>query len=163
MNMPRVRCAPMVGFPVMCSLALVLAGTAACGGKPPTTAASGEPGSAKPADLNASLAVADTRRGKILFLQCRACHSLAPENEPGKIGPTLFGVIGRAAGAAPGFIYSDSLAKSGLTWTPENIDRWIERPSEFLPGNKMIFIGIPDPQDRADVVAYIREQGSPGK
>jgi cytochrome c len=139
------------------ALALALACTSACGGKPPAAPATVAPAAA-PADLNAMLASADTKKGKILFLQCRACHSVTAENEPGKIGPTLYGVLGRPAGTVPGFIYSDAVAKSGLTWTPENIARWIERPSDFLPGNKMVFIGILDPQDRANVIAYIRDQ-----
>jgi cytochrome c len=156
MNAPR--------FLLPAALTLAFACTSACGGKPPAAPGGKEPAAAgKPADLKAMLAAADTKRGKILFLQCRACHSLVQENEPGKIGPTLFGAIGRQAGTVPGFIYSEALAKSGLIWTPENIDLWIERPSDFLPGNKMVFIGIPDPQDRANVIAYLREQVSPAK
>jgi cytochrome c len=135
-------------------LTLALACASACGGKPPAAAA--EVPAAPPADLATMLASADPKKGKILFLQCRACHSLAEENEPGKIGPTLYGVIGRPAGTVPGFAYSDALAKSGITWTPEKLSRWIERPSDFVPGNKMLFIGIPDPQDRANLIAYLK-------
>ena len=111
-------------------------------------------------DLATLMASADTARGKILFLQCRACHSLVPEAEAGKIGPTLYGVIGRAAGTAPGFLYSDAVAKSGITWTPEQIDKWLQRPSEFLPGNKMVFIGIQSPEDRANIIAYIQQEST---
>jgi len=136
--------------------ALMVFASACSGGE---NAAPATPAAA-PADIGARLAQADTRKGKILFLQCRACHSLAEENEAGKLGPSLYGVIGRAAGTAPGFTYSDAIAKSGISWTPENLDRWIARPAEFLPGNKMVFIGIPDPQDRAHVIAYIREQSA---
>ena len=117
-------------------------------------------GTAPPADLAALLAQADVQKGKIVFLQCRACHSLVAENEPGKIGPSLYGIIGRPAGTSPGFAYSEALGKSGISWTPENIGKWLERPSAFLPGNRMIFIGLPDPRDRANVIAYIRQQTS---
>jgi cytochrome c len=139
-------------------LAALMAFASACSGGENTAPATSA--AAAPADIGARLAQADTRKGKILFLQCRACHSLAAENEAGKLGPPLYGVIGRAAGAAPGFAYSDAITKAGISWTPENLDRWIMRPAEFLPGNKMVFIGIPDPQDRAHVIAYIREQSA---
>lgn len=163
MNVSRPRLPATVVYSLTCSLALVFAGTAACGGKPPAAQGGNETAAAKPVDIKTRLAAADTKRGKILYLQCRACHSLLQENEPGKLGPTLYGVTDRQSGTSPGYIYSDALAKSGLGWTPENLDRWIERPSDFLPGNKMIFIGIPDPQDRANLIAYIREQEPPAK
>ena len=124
----------------------------------PAEAAAGSPQSGD--DFAALLASADPKKGKVLFLQCRACHSLVPETEPGKIGPTLHGVIGRAAGAVPGFTYSEAVAKSGITWTGEKIDHWLERPSDFLPGNKMVFIGVQNPQDRAAIIAYIQEESA---
>jgi cytochrome c len=121
-----------------------------------TGAASGTGGE----DMATLMAKADIARGKTLFLQCRACHSLNAANEPGKIGPTLHGVIGRAAGAIAGYAYSDAVAKSGLTWSAENISEWLARPSDFLPGNKMVFIGIKDAQDRANVIAYIQAESA---
>jgi cytochrome c len=152
-------------------MALLLAG---CGGGSPPPATGGDsaaPAAAAPAapaaeraappvngDLAAMIAAADLNKGKILFLQCRACHSLVPEAESGKIGPTLYGVIGRAAAAAPGFAYSEAVAQSGITWTAEQIDKWLERPSDFLPGNKMVFVGIQKPQDRANIIAFIQQE-----
>jgi cytochrome c len=111
-------------------------------------------------DLAAMIASADLNKGKTLFLQCRACHSLSAANEPGKIGPTLYGVVGRPAGAVADFQYSDAVKNSGLTWTAENISAWLERPSEFLPGNKMVFIGVKEAQDRANVIAYIQAESA---
>ena len=112
------------------------------------------------AELAARIASADVERGKVLFLQCRACHSLVPETEPGKIGPTLYGVIGRPAGSVANYDYSQAVLESGITWTPEQIDRWLARPSEFLPGNKMVFVGVQDPQDRANIIAFIQQESS---
>ncbi len=148
---------------------------AGCGSKPPAAPA-GSPGadtppaaavapapvaqSAPDADLAAAIAAADLNRGKVLFLQCRACHGLVPEAAPGKIGPTLYGVVGRPAGAAPGFVYSETVAGSGITWTAEEIDKWLARPSDYLPGNKMVFVGLQNPQDRADVIAYIQQESA---
>ena len=96
----------------------------------------------------------------MLFLQCRACHSLVPETEAGKIGPTLYGVVGRPAGTAPGVAYSEAVANSGITWTVEEIDKWLQRPSDFLPGNKMVFVGIQNPQDRANIIAFIQQESA---
>ena len=162
----------------VCAITLGL-GVAGCGGKPPAApVGSAVPRPAQPAepapapaaneataaapsgDLAAMMAGADPQKGRILYLQCRACHSLVPEAEAGKIGPTLHDVIGRAAGTAPGFAYSDAVAKSGITWTAEQIDKWLQRPSEFLPGNKMVFIGIQDPQDRANIIAFIQQESA---
>jgi cytochrome c len=162
------RCISIV---LVCMLSL-----AACGGsgQPATTTgqeAQGD-GSAAPAAAPAAettagdpglaerIAAADLERGKVLFLQCRACHSLVPETEPGKIGPTLYGVVGRAAGSVPNYDYSQAVRESGITWTPDQIDRWLARPSDFLPGNKMVFIGVQDPQDRANIIAFIQQESS---
>lgn len=111
-------------------------------------------------DLATMIASADLSKGKTLFLQCRACHSLNAANEPGKIGPTLYGVVGRAAGSIADFQYSDAVKNSGLTWTPENISAWLEKPSEFVPGNKMVFVGVKEAQDRANVIAYIQAESA---
>ncbi|GIK33598.1 MAG: hypothetical protein BroJett010_01570 [Gammaproteobacteria bacterium] len=158
---------------VVVYLALALAALAGCGSKTapgnaaPAAAPAAAGDAAAPAaapspppspELAAMIAKADLNRGKIQFFQCRACHSLAPETEPGKIGPTLYGVIGRHAGSVAGYTYSDAVAKSGITWTAEQIDKWLERPSDFLPGNKMVFVGIQDPQDRANIIAYIQQE-----
>ncbi len=154
-------------------LAVALVALAGCGSKPAPGAAAPAAAPATPSaatapaavpspppnpELEAMIARADLNRGKIQFFQCRACHSLAPETEPGKIGPTLYGVIGRHAGSVTGYAYSDAVAKSGITWTAEQIDKWLERPSDFLPGNKMVFVGIQDAQDRANIIAYIQQE-----
>ncbi len=136
-------------------------GTAASAAAPATAApAAVVPVDAPPADpeLAARIAGADLKRGKVQFFQCRACHGLTPEAEPGKIGPTLYAVIGRPAGSVPGYSYSNAVVQSGITWSVEQIDRWLQRPSDFLPGNKMVFVGIQDPQDRANIIAFIQEE-----
>jgi len=105
---------------------------------------------------DAAAAEGNARRGRLLFLQCRACHSV----EAGginKVGPNLHGVMGSAAGRMEGFVYSEALQASGIVWTPETLDAWLAAPSDLVPGNRMIFTGIADPQDRADLIAYIRE------
>jgi len=111
---------------------------------------------APPPDLPALLAKADPDKGRVLFLQCRACHGLEAA-EGNKVGPNLHGVMGRKAGLAPGFAYSDVLAQSTVVWTPETLDPWLARPSEFLPGNRMVFVGIKKPEDRANLISYLQK------
>jgi cytochrome c len=98
-------------------------------------------------------------RGKRLFLQCAACHDLVP-GQTLKVGPNLHGLIGRAAGSAPGPAVSAALKSSGIVWTPELLDRWIEKPSAVVPGTAMAFAGIAKPEDRASLVAYIQREAT---
>ena len=101
----------------------------------------------------------DLERGRKLYLQCRACHSLK-ENEPHKIGPNLFKIIGSTAGSMKGYNYSDALSKSEILWTIENLDLWLEKPYEIIPGNKMVFSGMSKQEDRNDLIAYVYDQTS---
>lgn len=109
------------------------------------------------ADLQTLLAAADPEKGKVLFLQCRACHSLEAGGA-NKVGPNLHGFLGRKAGLAPGFSYSEAVAQSGIVWSAEALDHWLERPSDFLPGNRMVFVGIRKPEDRANLIAYLKRE-----
>ena len=101
----------------------------------------------------------DLERGRKLYLQCRACHSLK-EKEPHKIGPNLFKIIGSKAGRMKGYNYSDALSKSEIVWTIENLDLWLEKPYEIIPGNKMVFSGMRKQEDRNDLIAYVYDQTS---
>ncbi|MFG1297892.1 c-type cytochrome [Xanthobacter variabilis] len=87
------------------------------------------------------------------FNACKACHRV----EPGKnlVGPTLFGVVGRKAGTEPGFKYSPAMEAAGWTWDPENLSAYIADPKKTLPGNRMAFIGLKNPEDVKAVVAYL--------
>jgi cytochrome c len=93
----------------------------------------------------------DAARGEAAFLQCKMCHQLAQN----AIGPQLHGVVGRKAGAIPDFNYSEADKNSGITWTPEKIFQFIEKPQRVMPGTKMTFAGVSDPQKRADIIAYL--------
>jgi cytochrome c len=74
-----------------------------------------------------------------------------------KVGPSLHGIIGSPAGGMEGFKYSKAMMESGVEWTEENLDKYLTKPKEFIPGNKMIFPGLKTEQQRADVIAYIKE------
>ena len=111
---------------------------------------------AGPVDLATALARADADKGKSQFIYCQACHSL---NEGGmnKVGPNLYGFYGRAAAQAEGFVYSDALTAAGISWDDAALDKWIEAPAVMVPGTTMVFAGIRDQQQRADLIAYLRQ------
>jgi cytochrome c oxidase assembly protein subunit 11 len=92
--------------------------------------------------------------GRQLFNeQCTACHAL----DANKFGPMLGGVFGRRAGSAPGYDYSAALRNVGLTWSADNLSRWLADPQKFIPGAKMP-IRILDPIARRDIVAYLQQE-----
>src|ERR1700761_5259763 len=93
--------------------------------------------------------------GEVLFKQrCAICHQPDPGGKNG-VGPALYGAYGRKAGQAPGFTYSDNLKASGMLWTPEKLNQWIQKPSSLVPGAKMVLAPVSAPQDRADIIAYL--------
>ena len=90
-----------------------------------------------------------------LSLGCIACHTF---NDGGKagLGPNLYGVVGGPHAHMVGYEYSAALKKHTGPWTYEELDKWLTKPSAYAPGTKMTFAGIPDPKERADVIAYLR-------
>ena len=105
-------------------------------------------------------AAGDTARGEALFKACALCHTLEPDGG-NRAGPTLWGVFGRQAGAVPDYPYSEALAASGIIWTGETIARLFEvGPDILTPGSKMPVQRLPDPEDRADLVAFLRQATS---
>ena len=145
--------------PALLAAALVLG---ACGGEQPASAESGSPASPATApaeeeeDLATLLAAANPDRGRRLYIQCRACHTLVAEGNQ-LLGPNLLGFLDRPAGTQPGYEYSEALLASEIAWTPETLDDWMRSPSEVIPGNKMIFAGIRRARDRADLIAYLQQ------
>ena len=110
--------------------------------------------------VEAVLAKADVAKGESVFKKCMACHTIAPGAANG-IGPNLHGVVGEGIGTgAGGFAFSDALKKHTGVWEWGSLYEWLKSPSTFAPGTKMTFAGLPNPQDRADVIAYLNTQGS---
>lgn len=97
------------------------------------------------------------RRGRILFLQCRACHSLK-QGEEHKVGPNLHGVIGAPAAHKPGYVYTDSLKESGVVWSRDNLSQFLADPYSLVPGTAMVFVGIERGSDRAALIAYLEQE-----
>ncbi len=101
-----------------------------------------------------ALADGDAAAGKTLFTQkCGLCH--APVEGQNKIGPSLWGVVGRRAGTLPTYTYSDAMKNANRTWTASTLDDYLTAPRQKIPGVKMIFAGLPDAQDRQNVIAYL--------
>lgn len=103
---------------------------------------------ASPADAQ------DVAHGREVFRKCGACHAVEPNAK--KVGPSLYGVLGRKSGALPGFDYSKGMRDAGVAWDEKTLDQYLARPREFIAGNKMVFAGLSAEKDRADVIAYIR-------
>ena len=105
---------------------------------------------------SAALADGDADKGKKVFNKCKACHAL--EAGKNKIGPSLAGIIGRPAGSVEGFKYSEAMKDSGITWTVENIDTYLANPKDFVPKNKMVFVGLKKEEDRQNLIAYLQQE-----
>ena len=103
----------------------------------------------------------DQKMGSILFLQCRACHSLTPGDSEGKIGPSLHGVFGRAAGSEENYEnYSTALQEMAQVWDRQTMNQWLANPSAMAPGTTMAFSGISDEKQRELLVRYLEKVAS---
>lgn len=91
--------------------------------------------------------------GEKVFMACRTCHSTKPDMN--MTGPSLHGLQGHKSGQIPGYKYSAANKASGITWTNEKLFQYLENPQRVVPGTKMLYTGVKDPQQRADLVAYL--------
>ena len=114
----------------------------------------GEGGAAAEQPIEVYLAKADPAKGQQIFNKCMACHN-AEKGGPNQLGPNLWGVVGAPIGEGRGFAFSDALSKKGGTWNWDNLSQWLTSPRNFAPGTKMTFAGLSNPQDRADVEAFL--------
>jgi cytochrome c len=101
------------------------------------------------------LAAADPTAGEKVAKKCISCHDFNKDG-PNKVGPNLWGVIGRPIASHEGFSYSGALADKSGEWTWDDLDQFIASPKEFAPGTKMSFAGIKKEGERADLLAYLR-------
>lgn len=103
----------------------------------------------------AMLAAASVERGEKLSRACAACHSF-DKGGPHRVGPNMWNVVGHQIGAQDGYSYSDTLADDGGQWTYENLNKFLWKPKKSYPGTKMNYIGMKKPEDRADIIKWMR-------
>jgi cytochrome c len=101
----------------------------------------------------------DAAKGEDVFKKCAACHN-ADKGGANALGPNLYGVVGdETAAGRGGFAFSDALKAKGGKWDFDNLNAWLTSPKAYAPGTKMTFAGLSNPQDRANVIAYLNKQG----
>jgi len=105
------------------------------------------------------IASADAAKGEGIAKKCQTCHSFDAAGT-NKVGPGLYGVIGRMAGTHEGFAYSDAMKAHGKPWTFADLNHFLASPKTFVPGTKMSFPGLPKVQDRADLLAWLDKQSA---
>jgi cytochrome c len=121
--------------------------------------AGGEAGGAAAVPIATLLATADIAKGEAVFKKCAACHTIAPGGANG-IGPNLWASMGKPHGHVAGFSYSDALKSIPGNWDFEGMDKWLANPKKYAPGTKMTFAGLSNPEERANLIAYLNAQGS---
>ncbi len=107
---------------------------------------------------------ANLARGKLVYGQCFGCHGIGPRASV-KVGPPLNGIVGQRWAAYPGYDYSAGLRAGGVDgkrWNVATLNAWLTDPRHLVPGTKMGLAGLPNPRDRADVIAYLAQFDSAG-
>jgi len=122
----------------------------------------GAGGAAAEQPIEVYLAKADPAAGQQTFNKCMACHN-ADKGGANQLGPNLWGVLGEPIGQGKGFAFSDPLSKKGGTWNWDNLSQWLTSPRAFAPGTKMTFAGLGNPQDRANVIAFLNQHSDAPK
>jgi cytochrome c len=95
----------------------------------------------------------DVEAGQAAFKKCSLCHTI--EAGKNKVGPSLFGIIGRKSASLDGYNYSEGMKKFDRIWDQQTLDSYLADPRAAVPGTKMIFLGIRDNKERDDVIAYL--------
>jgi cytochrome c len=98
----------------------------------------------------------DAAKGKAVFARCAICHDVKPG--PKKMGPNLSGLFGKTSGTVAGFVYSPAMQKAKIRWDAKTLDAFLTKPSALVPGNRMVFAGIPNATDRANLIAYLKAE-----
>jgi cytochrome c len=99
----------------------------------------------------------DAAAGKKQFAPCSACHTVE-KGGPNKIGPNLHGFLGKKAGSnRTDYAYSAAMKNATVVWSEEVLEQYLTKPAGFIPGNKMPFVGIPNPEVRANIIAFLKE------
>ena len=113
-------------------------------------------------DIKALLAMGDLAHGEKVFKKCSACHMIAADGK-NKIGPNLWGVIGRKAGAISDYNYSKAMVAYAKEWTYEEMNAYLIKPQAYIKGTKMAFAGLRKEKDRASVILFMNSKSSSPK
>jgi cytochrome c len=109
-----------------------------------------------------SVVAQDVSAGEKVFLKCKVCHQLG-ENAKNAIGPVLNGIVGRKSGTLTGFAFSEAAKKFDHTWDEATLAEYLKNPKAKMPGNKMVFPGLPKEEDIQNVIAYLKTFNADGK
>ena len=110
-------------------------------------------------DIAALMSKASSTAGKIVFKKCASCHTMN-KGGPNRVGPNLYNVLGAAKGHRSDFKYSSALTSKGGSWDYESLFQLLHKPSRFIKGTKMSFVGLKKPEDIANVIEYLRQEAS---
>ncbi len=124
---------------------------------PVVKTASAESSGSGSVDIKALLALGTIEHGEKVFKKCTACHVVAKGGK-NKIGPALYGILGKKSGSASGYKYSKALIAHGKIWSFEELNGFLIKPSKWIPNNKMGFAGLKSEKDRASVILYMNSQ-----
>jgi len=134
---------------------------ASCGSGGESTATSTPTSQPETASIvQTASALSPIERGAKLYKRCKACHTLEDGGKH-KVGPNLWAVYGAKAGSKEGFNYSKVMAASDIVWDDTTLDAYIKKPSEFMKGNRMSFVGIKKQEDRDALLIYMKAQTTP--
>jgi cytochrome c len=114
-----------------------------------------------PIDWGTALLTADLAAGEAAFAKCKSCH-VADQGGANGTGPGLFGVVGAKPGSHPGFAYSPAMvefAAKQAVWDDQHLGEFLKAPQKYISGTKMTFVGLKKPEDRINMVAYLRSKG----
>ena len=120
-------------------------------------AAGGEAKAEPDEPIEKLLASASVDKGANAAKKCAACHTFG-KGEPNRVGPNLYGVVGRPKGTEGGFDYSAGMKGKGANWTVEDLNAFLTNPKAFVAGTKMSFAGLPRGSERADVIAFLNSK-----
>ena len=110
-----------------------------------------------PAPIEPLLATASAEKGAAIFKKCASCHTI-DAGGPNRVGPNLHNIVGAPRAKHPGYTYSQAMEQKGGVWTYDDLNIYLYNPRHFVPGTKMSFAGIKDDKERADLIAYLRQQ-----
>lgn len=139
---------------ILCLSATVI--LAACGGSNSSQSQVTE----TTVSAKSSAGLTPVQRGKKIYKRCKACHTLEQDGRH-KVGPNLWDIYGSKTAAKEGFAYSKAMKAADIIWDETEMDAYLKKPSTYMPGNKMTFIGLKKQEDRDAVQAYMKEQTTP--